>query len=111
MVNCCDFVIALVDLDIHVCGTYDEIGRANDQKKPVLVWCPQGTKAIPDWLFGKLPNALFFDSVDDVLSYLRGVAFDDDPPPSHNRWLHFKLERMYPPEVVRQIMRATSGVI
>lgn len=89
LINTCDFIIALVDLDIHMCGTYEEVIRANDQKKPVLVICPQGKGAVPDWLFGKLPHDLFFNSAAEVLSYLDKVAYDDSPPDHLNRWMFF----------------------
>ena len=37
MVDICDFVIVNLDMDIHACGTYEEIFLANSQKKPVPV--------------------------------------------------------------------------
>lgn len=111
LVNTCDFVIAYLDLDVHTCGTYDEIVRANDQKKPVLVWCKQGRAAVPDWLFGKLPHELFFDSMWDVLAYLDRIAFADEPPPHLNRWIFFEFAKLYPDQVLSQIKLASSGVI
>lgn len=110
LVNTCDFIIALIDLDIFSCGTLEEIFRANDQKKPVLIFCVQGKAAVPDWLFGKLPHELFFDSADAVLEYLDKVAYDETPPPHFNRWLHFQTDKIYPDEIVDQIGRATLGV-
>lgn len=111
LVNTCDFVIAFLDLDVYSCGTFDEIVRADDQKKPVLIWCKQGKEAVPDWLFGKLPHALFFDSMDEVLDYLDRVAFDDEPPPHLNRWIFFDFTKLYPTQVVSQIKLASGGVI
>jgi len=104
MVNVSDFLVALVDLDVHACGTYDEISRANDQKKPVLVWCKQGKAAIPDWLFGKLPHELFFDDMDGVLGYLDEIAFSASFN-HHKRWMCFDVEKLYPDEVLGFIRR------
>ncbi len=42
MIDISDFVIARLDMEIPACGSIEEITLANKQKKPVLLWCPQG---------------------------------------------------------------------
>lgn len=82
-----DAGIFYVDLDIHSCGTYEELTRMNMSKKPCLVMCKQGINHMPDWIIGKLPIETLFGSWDDLISYLDqvdfGVASDLD------RWIFF----------------------
>lgn len=72
-VDVSDFVIAHIDLNIHVCGSYEEIVTANRQKKPVLVWCEQGKKHAPNWLFFMLPHEHIFDSAEALIEYLQYI--------------------------------------
>lgn len=68
-----DFIIAYIDINVHACGSYEEIFTANKQKKPVLVWCEQGKSMAPNWLFFTLPHEYIFSSMKDLLSYLELV--------------------------------------
>ena len=86
-----DCIIANLDLDKRPCGTYDEIYMAANQNKPVIVYCPQGVKSIPDWLWGRLHPKLFFDSWSDVKEYLRHIDEDDDID-LLGRWKFFDFE-------------------
>jgi len=72
-VDISDFIIAQIDLDVHVCGTYEEIVTANRQKKPVLVWCKQGKQHAPNWLFFMLPHEHIFSSPHEILNYLENI--------------------------------------
>lgn len=76
-----DFGIFYIDIDIHACGTYEELTRMNISKKPCLVVCAQGLQQMPDWLFATLPVEHLFDTWEDMLKYLdevhTGEAFDD----------------------------------
>ena len=72
-VDISDFIIAHIDIDIHACGSYEEIVTANRQKKPVLVWCHQGKKHAPNWLFFMLPHEHIFSSMEDLISYLKTI--------------------------------------
>lgn len=87
-VDISDFVIAHIDIDIHACGSYEEIVTANRQKKPVLIWCEQGKKNAPNWLFLMLPHEHIFGSMDDLLSYLSLVNSHTDPS-KLKRWFFF----------------------
>lgn len=84
MVDASDCVIVNLDMDVHLCGTYEEIFVANRQKKPVLLMCPQGIGAIPDWLFGTLPLEMMFAQWDDLILYLQTINNGAKP---HSRWV------------------------
>lgn len=88
-VDVSDFIIAYIDLDVHACGTYEEIVTANRQKKPVLVWCKQGKKKAPNWLFFMLPHEHIFNSLSEVLHYLDEVN-DEVDVTKLKRWFFFK---------------------
>lgn len=72
-VDVSDFIIAHIDLDVHACGTYEEIVTANRQKKPILIWCKQGKSAAPNWLFFMLDHEHIFNSMEDLLLYLNNI--------------------------------------
>mgnify|MGYP003344885898 CR=1 FL=1 len=72
-VDVSDFIIAHIDLNVHACGSYEEIVTANRQKKPVLVWCEQGKSKAPNWLFFMLPHEHIFGSSDELISYLSKI--------------------------------------
>jgi hypothetical protein len=72
-VDVSDFIIAHIDLDVHACGSYEEIVTANRQKKPVLIWCEQGKKKAPNWLFFMLPHEHIFNSLEDLIAYLSHI--------------------------------------
>jgi hypothetical protein len=90
-VDVSDFVIALIDLDIHMCGSYEEIVTANRQKKPVLIWCKQGKKHAPNWLFFMLPHEHIFDSIDQILLYLNEINKTKNIK-NLQRWFFFRNE-------------------
>ena len=65
-----------LDLDVHACGTYEELYWANRCKKPIIVRVAQGVEQTPDWLFGTLPFEMIFSTWDEVKTYLQHVAHD-----------------------------------
>lgn len=73
MVDISDFLIVNLDLDIHPCGTLEEIFWANRQKKPIIIHMEQGKQQAPDWLFGTIPHKFIFDSWHDIQKYLLEV--------------------------------------
>lgn len=88
MVDISDFLIFNIDIDIHTCGTYEEITTANRQKKPIICRIKQGTEHTPDWLLGMLPWEMIFSSWNDVKVYLDNVDSGSDTR-SFNRWMFF----------------------
>jgi len=88
-VDISDFIIAHIDLDVHACGTYEEIVTANRQKKPVLVWCKQGKAKAPNWLFFMLPHEYIFSTIEEVIDYLRYIDKTQNID-TLSRWFFFK---------------------
>ena len=87
-VDISDFIVASIDLDVHACGTYEEITLANRQKKPVLVWCQQGKKNAPNWLFFMLPHEHIFSSMEELMDYLSFINSNEEVD-HHKRWFFF----------------------
>lgn len=90
LVDISDFLIVNLDLDIHPCGTYEEIFWANRQKKPIIIHMLQGKMFAPDWLFGTIPHNMIFSSWDEIKNYLIKVdsqAYID----SYKRWYFFNI--------------------
>lgn len=90
LVDISDFLIVNLDLDIHPCGTYEEIFWANRQKKPILIHMVQGKQNAPDWLFGTIPHEMIFSSWESIKEYLTYV---DTASTMHNynRWYFFSI--------------------
>jgi nucleoside 2-deoxyribosyltransferase len=88
LVDISDFLIVNLDLDIHPCGTYEEIFWANRQKKPILVHMVQGKQHAPDWLFGTIPHEFIFSSWIDLKQYLLSIHSDIHIQ-TFNRWYFF----------------------
>lgn len=89
MVDVSDFLIVNLDLDIHACGTYEEIFLANRQKKPVLIHVEQGRNNVPDWLLATFPEEYIFDSWSDLKDYLDKVDGDTEWVDTQGRWYFF----------------------
>ena len=88
-VDISDFLICHIDLEIHACGSYEEIATANRQKKPILVVCKQGKDQAPNWLFFMLPHEHIFSNVEDLLHYLKKVNTHKDKQ-NLSRWFFLK---------------------
>jgi nucleoside 2-deoxyribosyltransferase len=90
LVDISDFLIVNLDLDVHPCGTYEEIFWANRQKKPIIIHMVQGKQKAPDWLFGTIPHRMIFSSWDEIESHLYHIdtATHID---SFNRWYFFNI--------------------
>ena len=88
LVDISDFMIVNLDLDVHPCGTYEEIFWANRQKKSIIVHMVQGKQQAPDWLFGTIPHEMIFSSWDEVKNYLNQIHSQPDIK-TFNRWYFF----------------------
>jgi hypothetical protein len=88
-VDISDFIVCHIDISIHACGTYEEIVTANRQKKPVLIWCEQGKRYAPNWLFFMLPHEHIFNTMEELVDYLKHI---DTLKNTENlsRWFFFK---------------------
>lgn len=88
-VDISDFLVCHIDINIHACGTYEEIVTANRQKKPVLVWCEQGKSHAPNWLFFMLPHENIFSTMEDLIKYLSYIN-ESKNTENLDRWFFFK---------------------
>lgn len=88
LVDISDFLIVNLDLDIHPCGTYEEIFWANRQKKPIIIHMVQGKQSAPDWLFGTIPHQMIFSNWDDIKTYLNTIHTENIIN-TRNRWCFF----------------------
>lgn len=88
-----DFIVASIDIGVHACGTYEEISIANSQKKPVLIWCQQGKKDAPNWLFFMLPHEHIFGSLEDLVDYLEHVN-SAEKVEHYKRWFFFDQSKL-----------------
>ena len=89
MVDISDFLIVNLDLDVHPCGTYEELFLANRQMKPIIVRVEQGKEATPDWLLGAIPHDNIFGKWEELTDYLDNINYDNIRP--KKRWIFFDL--------------------
>jgi hypothetical protein len=95
MVDISDLLIVNLDLAVHATGSYEELFRANNLGKPILVRIEQGIEHTPDWLLGRLPLEMLFSTWDQVKTYVRHIAHD--PVIDRlNRWFFFNYTGEYP---------------
>lgn len=92
LVDISDFLIVNLDLDIHPCGTYEEIFWANRQKKPIIIHMVQGKQNAPDWLFGTIPHQMIFSNWEDIKIYLHHINSNSEIN-NHNRWYFFNYDK------------------
>jgi nucleoside 2-deoxyribosyltransferase len=90
LVDISDFLVVNLDLDIHPCGTYEEIFTANRSKKPIIVHMEQGKNKAPDWIFGTIPHQMIFSQWEDLKSYLRHIDQDENIE-TYKRWQFFSV--------------------
>ena len=88
MVEVSDFLVAYVNTDISMCGTWDEIFESLRQRKPTYVVVEGGKAKMPMWLRGKLNHNFCFGSFEELEAYLdalhKGVV-----EPDYTRWVFF----------------------
>jgi len=90
LVDISDFMIVNLDLDIHPCGTLEEIFWANRQKKPIIIHMVQGKENTPDWLFGTVPHQMIFSDWHDIYTYLEHINSSESID-NYNRWYFFNI--------------------
>lgn len=91
MVDVSDFMVLYIDIDTHMCGSYEELATAVRQKKPVLCVIEQGKAHSPNWLMGTVPHRHIFSNWDELISYLQGVD-DGSDTDDMKRWVFFNLD-------------------
>ena len=90
LVDISDFMIVNLDLDVHPCGTYEEIFWANREKKSIIIHMVQGKENAPDWLFGTIPHQMIYSDWNDIYAYLEHINNSENIN-SHNRWYFFNV--------------------
>lgn len=88
MVEVSDFMIAYIDKDIHICGTYDEIFESLRRRKPTLIVHKGGKSQMSMWLRGKMNHNFVFDTFDELYDYLEALH-DGTVEPDYTRWVFF----------------------
>jgi hypothetical protein len=73
MVDHCHLYIVYMDLNVHYCGTYDELFTAERQNKPLFVIMAPGQSKydIPSWLIASVEEDEVFESIDDCVEHLK----------------------------------------
>jgi hypothetical protein len=103
MVDKADALILYIDRDAHMCGSYHENCMAAYQRKPVIVCCKQGIKAIPNWIFSVCRHEMFFSTLADTKRYIDHVCFSKDVE-TYNRWRFFDNEKIYGRDILCEQM-------
>lgn len=86
-----DFVIVKIDVNAHLCGTYDEIFLAERESKPIFVIMGEGqTKYdIPTWLVAFINPHEIFETEDECVEYL--MRIDGGEIPLDDRWVKINI--------------------
>ena len=73
MVDACHCFIIYIDLNIHMCGSYDELNTAERQNKPIFVVMADGQSKynIPTWLVASISEGEVFESIDELVDHLK----------------------------------------
>lgn len=71
LVDQSDVIICYLDMDEKPVGTFEEIFRANEDKKPVLLWIKQPLNSLSSWILWTFPIDRIFSSRDDLLKSLK----------------------------------------
>ena len=75
LVDRSDIIILYINTDIHTTGSYGEFVTACNERKPVMIICKQGKNKIPIWLFGRLSHKYMFNNIEELIVYLKTLAF------------------------------------
>ena len=95
MVHKSDFLILYIDKEIFMFGSVVEFSWAIQQRKPVLIVCKQGKKAIPLFAYGMSPHTMMFGNFDEMLLYLKDIDDESKPIEDLRRWYFFDFDRIY----------------
>ena len=91
-VDLSSFLIVNYDNSVHMCGTYEEIFKANNQCKPVLLVLNGPKDGLSKWMYGRFPAEHMFENWDQLIEYLDKIDSDEDyefTETDLKRWLFF----------------------
>lgn len=88
-VDHCDFVIVKIDINSHLCGTYDEVFLAERQLKPIFVIMgeDQSKYDIPTWMISFINEKEIFESEEECVEYLLKLNRGDEK--FDERWVNW----------------------
>lgn len=97
-VDLSDFLVVVVDPNVHMCGTYNEIFVAEQQHKPCFFICEGGLKNLPRWLFDvvdldepkKLKRCNVFENIKQVIDELKLINYKKIP--MSDKWVLVRRE-------------------
>jgi len=99
MVDLSSFMIVNYDVDVHMCGTYEELFIATNEGKPVLL-VVKDKKKLPLWIYGRIPTrSHMFVGWDELRAYLTGVNSDPNfkfDIADNKRWMFLAGDHMNP---------------
>jgi hypothetical protein len=91
-------IIVNYDINIHQCGTMEEIFMANaEQSKPVLFHVNNAKNKLPKWLYGRFPHQHLFNTWEELKDYITRIDSDPDfkfYDYEMKRWMFFAGEHM-----------------
>lgn len=90
LVDLSDFIIAYVNQDVKMCGTWEEIFTANRQKKPILTIWEGGKNTASLWMFGTINHNHIFESIDEVKDHLLAINNGDPGVYKSDRWVFLR---------------------
>lgn len=91
-VDLSSFLIVNYDNSVHMAGTYEEIFKANNQCKPVLLVLSCPKKDVSSWILGRFPDDHMFDSWESLKKYLNKINCEKSynfTEADEKRWLFF----------------------
>ena len=96
-VDLSSFLVVNYDNSIPMCGTYEELFKANNQCKPVLLVLSCPKNKLSKWMYGRFPAEHMFESWDELKDYLNNI--DSNPnykftEADEKRWLFFDGDNM-----------------
>ena len=84
LVSRSDILIAYLPHKVATTGTHHEIINANNDKKAVLLVCPEGSAYLPLWYRGFIRREHMFGSWNEVYAFLDKVEAGEMK--KHKRW-------------------------
>lgn len=87
MVDMCHCFIIYININVHMCGSYDELNTAERQNKPIFVIMADGQSKyeIPTWLVASINEGEVFENIDDLVEHLK--LLDNGKITFDRRWV------------------------
>jgi hypothetical protein len=95
MVDLSNFVILNIDRTCHMCGSYTEFTYSCMQRKPVLVYCKQGIKAISNWMWGLGDYNHFFEDWDALKQHIIDVDSGRNLDDLNGKWRFIDYDKVF----------------